>query len=70
MPRIDFDYFKQDDPPSPPYVEILLADHSSGVDGTPLLSPRLYSKSEVDNHVNTLISQLEEIRKKAKSKLK
>lgn len=70
MPRIDFEYVKEDDLPSPPYVEILLSDYSSGVDGSPLLSPRLYSKSEVDNHINTLVRQLEEVRNKAKSKLK
>lgn len=70
MPRIDFEYSKQDKPPSQSYVEILLADYSIGVDGAPLLSPRLYSKSEVDNHINTLVRQLEEVRKKAKSKMK
>jgi len=70
MPRLDFEYFKQDDPPSPSFVEIFLADYSNGENGKPLLSPRLYSKSEVDNQINTLIQELEEIRKKAKSKLK
>lgn len=69
MTRIDFKYFKQDDPPSSSFVEIFLADYSSGKDGKPLLSPRLYSKGEIDNQINTLIKELEEIRKKAKSKL-
>lgn len=70
MPRIDFQYFKQDDPPSPSYIEIILADFSLGRNDTPLLSSKLYSKSEVDKEVDLLINQLEGVRRKAKSKLK
>ncbi len=70
MPRIDFDLFSQNNPPSPSYVEIFLADFSRGRNGAPLLSPKLQSKSDVDNQIDLLISQLEDIRKKAKSKLK
>lgn len=70
MPRLDFEYFEQDNPPSSPFVEIFLADYSSGKDGKPLLFPRLYSNGEIDERINKLIKELELIRKKAKSKLK
>lgn len=69
MPRLDFDLISQDDPPTKPFIEIYLADFAIRENETPLLSPRLYSKNEVDHSVNSLIQQLEEIRKKAKSKL-
>lgn len=52
MPQIDFLYFKQDDPPASPFVEIILADFGTGKDGEPLLSPRLYSKGEIDNQID------------------
>lgn len=70
MPRIDFEYLTQEEPPSPSYVEIILADFSPGRNGVPLLSSKLYSKSEVDDEIDLLIDQLEGIRKKAKSKLR
>lgn len=69
LPRIDFEYFTQEKPPSPSYIEIILADFSQGRNGAPLLSSKLYSKSEVDDKIDLLIDQLEGIRKKAKSKL-
>lgn len=61
---------KKGDIPFRPYLRISLSEHSSDSEGHILLSPELMTDKEIDEAVDLLVKQLENVRKKAKSKLK
>jgi len=53
----------------PPFVIITLDSYSTLDDNTISLSPHLATNREVDESIDSLINQLESLRKKAKAKL-
>ena len=61
---------RKGDVPFTPYLHIYLPEHSSGPEGRILLSPQLMTDKEIDESIDSLIMQLEKVRKTAKSKLK
>ena len=61
---------KKNDPPfHSPYVHIYLSTYSTGDNGKILMSPQLINDAEIDYEVDSLIKQLEKVRKKAKKEL-
>jgi hypothetical protein len=56
--------------PFTPFLHIYLSEHASDSEGRKLLSPQLMTDKEIDEAIDSLIRQLEKVRKKAKSKLK
>ena len=63
------DNLKQTTMPQPPFVIITLDSYSNIDDNIISLSPHLATNKEVDENIDSLIKQLEKLRKKAKAKL-
>ena len=61
---------RKGDKPFTPFVHIHLSEHQSDSKGHILLSPQLMTDKEIDEAVNSLVKQLENVRKKAKLKLR
>jgi hypothetical protein len=61
---------KKGDMPFTPYLHIHLSEYSSDAEGHILLSAQLMTDKEIDEAVDLLLKQLENVRKRAKSKLK
>ncbi len=61
---------KKGDVPFSPFLHIYLSEYSSDSKGRPLLSPQLMTDKEIDESIDYLLTQLEKVRKSAKTKLK
>jgi hypothetical protein len=60
---------KKEDYPFTPFAHVCLQTHGQGKEGAILIGPQLMTPGEVDHHVDSLISDLEEVRKALKKKL-
>lgn len=58
--------------PAPPtwHVSVALGEHGVAEDGTRTLTPNCVTEKEVDYWVDTLIRELQELRTRAKQKLR